>query len=152
MATIRWLGAFAYSSDLEGSLKYELDSDPASGTVRCAERLVKGHGSALQGHIRIGLLVKNSAVVRKFNSDVYSKLGGKTSEWMGATRGEGVAYSGHTEVWVCPNYIGIVLRAGGSAISAQSLEIVRDSAKKRGVPIFKLCWDGELRKVVITNG
>ena len=147
---IRWLGAFTYSSDLQGSLKYELRSDHQKGSLRCAERLIDG-APRIYEHIRIGMLVRNAGVVRKFKHDVMSHS--NEDGWMAACRHEHKELGHqHTECWVRPDYIGIVLRAGGAPVSKQSLRILRDASKKFGVPIFKLCRDGKLVKVAITAG
>ena len=153
MATIRWLGAFAHgASDLQSSLEYELKGE--EDRVRCAETLKRKQGTNMPNNVRIGLLVRNSAIVRKFASDVWSEYRPNKSgnlRKLVATRDEHSAWSCHTETWVWPQYIGIVLRAG-RPIHPPSLRAVREASIRFGVPIFKLAKNGELLKVRITAG
>jgi hypothetical protein len=143
---IRWLGAFGHGSDLQESINFEL----SRSTIACAEEVKKGANSGMHPHIRLGLLISQSGIVRRWSSDVWSeyKANGKR---LRKTRDEGEAYSGHNEIWVNPNHvIGFILRAGGPAISASSLNIIKLASKKYRLPIYKLNRAGELLKVRIS--
>ena len=142
---IRWMGAFGYNIDLVQAIEHEL-SLVNSSCIKCAESIKKGTPSEMRSHVQVGLLVRGSAVVRRFKSDVYSirLKNGK----LGKTRYEGDAYSTHTEVWVRPDYTGIVLRAGGFPLSREVIREIFLITDKYNIPLFKLSRKGELDEVI----
>ena len=126
---VRWLGAFRRKGTLEEALNWELTQAPSAVA---AERLINGKSEIR--HARIGLLVKNSAVLRKFRSDIWSEYrNGK----LVATRREGYAHSRHTECWVQPVYIAVVIKG---KVSDQALQACRNT----GLPLLRLTRDGRL--------
>lgn len=128
---IRWLGAFRKQGSLEDSLKWELTQAPSAVA---AERLINGK-SAIH-HAKIGLLVKNAAILRKFRSDVWSEYRNGSGKLV-KTRREGFANSKHTECWVQPVYLAIVIKG---KVSDQALQACRNT----GLPMLRLTRDGRL--------
>ena len=139
---VRWLGAFKKSGDLTSSLIFELA--PASD-LRCAEIIRKGSPSQIKS--AVGLLVASSALVRRYNSDVYSVRDGKR---LRQTRPEGAAYSSHTEAWVRPEYIGIVVKSRESAglISRETWATIRETAGRHNLPVYRLTRAGQLEEIL----
>ena len=131
---IRWLGAFRKNGSLEEALKWELNQTAVSALT--AERLPKGR-SAIH-HARVGLLVKNSAVLRRFRSDVWSAY--RENGKLYATRKQGVAYSQHTECWVKPKYLAIVVKG---KVSHEALQ----ACIATGLDVLRLTRDGRLVQI-----
>jgi hypothetical protein len=135
---IRWLGAFrkSNSNGLLDSLVWETSQNDR--TALAAERLVKGksriHGS------KIGLLVKNRSLLRKFSGDVWSEYDPDTGKLI-KTRHEHSAYSSHTECFVRPDYCGIVVKRGARE---RATETARAFAQSHGLPLLRLTRDGRL--------
>lgn len=102
MKVVRWIGAFAKRGTLAESLSYEF-SRPATDEV-CAERYC---GRSVIEHARVGLLVKRTAVVKRFTGDCYS-VADETGR-LHKTRNPRHAGSHHTEVWCNPVYVAVVL-------------------------------------------
>ena len=127
---IRWLGAFRRKGTLKEALAWELTQAPSAVA---AERLIRGK-SAIH-HAKIGLLVKNSAILRKYRSDVWSEY--RENGKLVATRREGYAHSRHTECWVQPIYLAVVVKG---KVSDQALQACRNT----GLPILRLTRDGRL--------
>lgn len=127
---IRWLGAFRKKGSITESLSWELSQSSVSALA--AERLSKGK-SAIR-HAKVGLLVKNSAVLRKYRSDVWSEYRGNK---LIKTRKEGCAYSDHTECWVRPDYIAVVVKG---RISDTALQACHET----GLDVLRLTRDGSL--------
>ncbi len=127
---IRWLGAFRKRGSLEEALKWELTQAPSAVA---AERLIKGKSAIY--HAKIGLLVKNSALLRKYRSDVWSEY--NENGKLVRTRREDGAHSCHTECWVQPHYLAIVIKG---KVSDQALQACRNT----GLPILRLTRDGRL--------
>lgn len=145
---IRWLGAFGMRPDLVDSLYHEL-SLGKEGEPKCAEHIRNG-ASNMPKWIRIGLLVRNSAVLRKFRTDVYSRLNKqRTAMRVGRPEGEISPYLSHTEAWVRPDYRAIVLRSGGPAISREDLKVIALVAERYALPLLKLDRKGKLIPVRI---
>jgi len=132
---IRWLGAFRHKGSLSDSLKWELEQTDTSAVA--AEKLVRGRSEIKKA--RVGLLVKNSAVLRRYYSDVWSKYNDKGK--LVKTRREGKAYSRHAECWVSPSYIGIVVKG---TISPRVLRECVKASKKYGLDMLRLTRDGRL--------
>lgn len=144
---IRWLGCFAGKEyTLSQQLKYELSEAPAHKAL-CAERLQKEYNFRPQvpERAKIGLLVKNRAVVRRFRSDVYSVR--NTSGNLRCTR-EHSEYSTHTEVWVLPAYCGIIVRKSWKALSHDDQKTIREIASQHNLPIYVLCNGKQLCKIL----
>lgn len=139
---IRWLGAYG---QFPGSVEEMLDFEFSAQTKAvCAERLIKGK-TGLPRRTRLGLLCKNSAVVRRFKEDVYSLR--NEQGYLYKTRKDCGGFGTHTEVWVKPQYIGIVVRDKWASVSKETQQQVRCAAKKFGCPIFVLA-NGQLNKMV----
>ncbi len=140
---IRWLGCYGKKGSLTDALNYEFEN--AQKAV-CAERLLKAKGkkSGVPEHSRIGLLVKNSAVVRRFKEDVYSIR--NKQGYLRKTRKDCGGFGSHTEVWVLPQYCGIVVRDKWASISRDAQKIVKDTANKYNLPVFVLA-NGQLNEI-----
>lgn len=159
MAICRWLGAYGLKArkiTLLDALLYEYGlSDSARPNskspdtparraacpVVCAERLVKGRSYI--AHARVGLLVRNNAVVRKFSGDVWSYVDQASGRRKQSRRPED-ALSQHTEVWVQPDYIGVVVKRGLKHISAEAASVVASFALRHNKRVFVLTRDGKL--------
>lgn len=128
---IRWLGAFRKKGRLIDSLNWELSQQ--SVPALAAERLRKGK-SAIP-HAKVGLLVKNSALLRRYRSDVWSEYRGNGK--LIATRKEGEAYSQHAECWVRPEYLAIVIKGKVSDTALQACQ-------NTGLDILRLTRDRRL--------
>ena len=128
---IRWLGAFRKNGSLVESLAWELNQTTVEALA--AEKLHKGR-SAIH-HARIGLLVANRAVLRRYHSDVWSEY--KDNGKLVPTRKQGKAYSYHSECFVRPDYKAIVIKG---KITEQALQACRDT----GMTILRLTRDGRL--------
>lgn len=135
---IRWLGAFrkGNSNGLLDSLKWEISQADRSAVA--AEQLVRGKSQI--HHAKIGLLVKNRALLRKFSGDVWSEYDPITNKLI-KTRHEHSAYSDHTECFVRPDYCGIVVKRGARM---GAIETARAFAKSHGLPLLRLTRDGRL--------
>lgn len=137
---IRWMGAFGKKGSLESSLGWEL----AQASVRAlsAEKLVGGRSKIK--HARVGLLVKNRAILRKYRGDVWSIR--RSNGVLVKTRNQDHVFGGHTECFVRPDYTGIVIKG---TISAQALQACVRAAEKHNLPLLKLTRDGRLVAYVI---
>lgn len=143
---VRWLGCFAGKEyTLSQQLRYEL-SEVSPHKALCAERLQKEYEFAPQvpERAKIGLLVKNKAVVRRFRSDVYSVR--NTSGNLYRTREESL-HSTHTEVWVLPAYCGIIVRKSWKQLSHDDRRVIKEAALKYSLPIYVLCNGKQLCKI-----
>jgi len=65
---IRWLGAFRKSGNLHESLLWEMEH---CHREVAAEWLQSGH--SLISHARVGLLLSNRAMIRRYRTDVWSE-------------------------------------------------------------------------------
>lgn len=138
---IRWLGAFGKErrqNSLHDSFSFELSG--AGGQVNACEPIAKGSTGKIR-HAVIGLLVKNSAVIRTFRSDVWSvKLDNGTLK---ATRrgckdwNTGDDY-GHREAWCAVDYCGIVLKRPLNTFPKKVQKTVLYWAEKKALPVFFL--------------
>ena len=128
---IRWLGAFGKVGTLKESLSWEVSQ--TDRTALAAEKLRKGKSAIT--HARVGLLVKNRAILRRYNSDVWSVYNKRGR--LKATRGEGQTESTHTECFVRPDYAAIVVKG---KITDQALQACRDT----GLELLRLTRDGRL--------
>ena len=133
---VRWVGAFRsrLSEGLESSLKFEITQRERK--VVAAERLKNGRSEI---RARVGLLVKNRSIVRKFSGDVYSEY--RSNGKLRKNRKEGMAMSSHTEVWCKSDFCGIVVKRG---VSELSMEIVQKVGREFNLPILRLTKDGRL--------
>ncbi len=133
---VRWMGAFNKKASLGKALVWELTQTEKKALA--AENLKKC-GSSIN-HALVGLLVPQSAVLRKFRSDVWSEYRNGT---LVKTRREGDAKSQHAECWVKPHFVGIVLKSP-HRISPHVLKTCEVIARKYGLPIYVLTRDGRL--------
>ena len=128
---IRWLKAYGRRRvSLSEALKYELSLEHS---IMCAEKLVGGKSTIGS---KVGLLVKNTAVVRRYKGDVYSSVNHNGRRVRGRR-----PKNTHTEVWVRPEYIGIVCKRN---TKKHHLETVKKAGRKYGLPVFLLTRDGRL--------
>ena len=134
---IRWLGAFDKAMSLPASLSWEMKGEVHAVA---AERLISG--KSMIRRTRVGLLVKNSAVIRRYRSDVWSMYTEKGL--LLPTRKEGKSISRHTECICRPEYIGIVVRG---RITPQAWRACRAAAKEHNLPLFVLRRKGGLKAV-----
>jgi len=139
---IRWLGAFRTQGTLFDALVWELTQTTKKHVA--AEKLQRGKSYIT--HAKIGLLIKNSAVVKRYRSDVwseYTRIG-----TLKKTRREGDAWSRHTEVWARPVYLGIVLKS--FKLSSTAWQAVDEISKNFNLQVFYLNpADRKLHKVTI---
>jgi len=132
---IRWLGAYPhrkYKYTLSQALDWELSTSNRRPVA--AERLIRNKSRIKHAHV--GLVAKNSAVVKRWKGDVFSR---KKEGRMVATR---KPRNTHTEVWMKPVFCGIII---DGRISEYALKQCQDAAKKFEVPLLRLTRD---RKVV----
>lgn len=132
---VRWMGAFGKKGRLESSLGWELTQ--ASVRALSAERLVGGRSKIR--HARVGLLVKNRAILRRYRGDVWSIR--RSNGVLIKTRDQDNVFGGHTECFVRPDYAGIVIKG---TISAQALRACTEAAAEHNLPLLKLTRDGRL--------
>jgi len=133
---IRWLGAFGITSNtLAESLKWEFTQSVCTGL--CAEHVKKGNKSLIPCS-RVGLLTTNSAILRKYKGDVYSYY---KKGVLVKSRSERAANSLHNEVWVKPNWVGIVVK---NKISKTAWQAVKNTSCLYEVPVFILTKKGKL--------
>jgi hypothetical protein len=128
---IRWLGAFRKQGSLYSALVWEVTQTTRKHVA--AERLQRGKSYIF--HARVGLLIKNSAVVRRYRSDVWSEY--TRTGALKKTRKEGKNWSGHTEVWARPVYIGVVLKDVRN-ISQSALQAVKRFTDEFEYDVFVL--------------
>jgi hypothetical protein len=143
---IRWLGAFGKNGSISDSLNYELSGIDSS--FRAAEWIEKGTCGAIK-HASVGLLVKNKAIARRYQSDVWSVRDGKR---LRPTRWEHEAGSDHRECFARPEYCGIVLKSkncGCRPITHNILRAVKIAAQTYNLPVLRLTKSGELEEVRI---
>ncbi len=130
---IRWLGAFGKNGSLQDSIQFELNRDS-----EVAAELLKN--KSLISHARIGLLVKNSAVVKKFDGDCWSV---REDGGLVKSRNPKTARSQHKEVWAKPNYIGLVVK---SRITKSAFKEIKYIASIYNLDLFKF-KSGDLKKI-----
>lgn len=124
---IRWLGAFGRNGSLSESLHFEF----CRNSEVAAELLQNGESHI--SHAKVGLLIKNSALVKAFNGDCYSEY---TSEGtLVKNRNPRNAKSTHQEMWTKPIYIGIVVKDN---VSPKVYETLKEVSTQYNVPIFQL--------------
>ncbi len=128
---IRWLGAFRKQGTLYDALVWEVTQTTRKHVA--AERLQRGKSYIF--HARVGLLVKNAAVVRRYRSDVWSEY--TRTGALRKTRKENTDWYAHTEVWARPVYLGVVLK-DVKRISQAALRAVRKFANEFGYDVFVL--------------
>jgi hypothetical protein len=124
---IRWLGAFGRYGALSESLQFEF----SRSSEVAAELLQNGESHIV--HAKVGLLIKNSALLKSFNGDCYSEY---TSEGtLVKNRNPRNAKSTHQEVWTKPVYTGIVIK---ESVSPKIYAILKEVSAQYNVPIFQL--------------
>ncbi|RLE45637.1 hypothetical protein DRJ25_05350 [Candidatus Woesearchaeota archaeon] len=130
---VRWLGAFRKNRENRGlysALCFEIESDHRKHVA--AERLQRGR--SFIKHAKVGLLIKNSAVVKKYAKDVFSEY--NKNGTLKRTRHQDDAWSDHSEVFCRPEYLGVVLKS--TKISQTALQAVQKFAEKYDAPVFYL--------------
>jgi len=127
---IRWLGAYRKNRELYSALCFEIEQSQRKHVA--AERLQ--HGQSFIKHAKIGLLVKNSAVVRKYKNDVFSEY--CKNGTLKKTRRPDQAGTEHTEVFCRPEYLGVVLKS--TKISQSALRAVERFCTEYSCPLFFL--------------
>jgi len=130
---IRWLGAFRKNRESRGlysALCFEIKQIQRKHIA--AEKLQ--HGRSFIQHAKVGLLVKNSAVVKKYSGDVWSEY--NSNGTLRKTRRPDIAISNHTEVFCRPEYLGVVLKS--TKISQTALQAVSRFAAEYSCPVFYL--------------
>ena len=143
---IRWLEAYGgYGNDFFRMLRHEFGEQTKAV---CAEKLTKGK-SGLPERVRVGLLFKNSAVVRRFKEDVFSVR--NEQGYLRKTRKGCGGFGTHTELWVRPgrnNVCGIVVRDKWASISPERQKEIRKAAEMYYLPVFILA-NGQLNKMEV---
>ena len=131
---IRWLGAFrgkGWKYSLSEVFEYEL----SCSKIKAAEDAVKGKSHIHQA--RIGLLVNKRAIVRKYQTDVWSEYDVHGN--LRPSRGEYKTSSIHKECFVKPDYIGVVIKGRGE-IKQEHL----DACFALGLPVYRLFRNGTM--------
>ena len=128
MKVIRWLNAFANSrQDIAESLSYEL----GNGRVKAAEVIEEESSVIEKRSVRVGLLVKEKAVVKTYRCDVWSVRTRRQN--LKPTRFE--AYSFHKEAFIKPSYEAIVLRCKVKDLSMKEIKALLWANKVHGLGI-----------------
>ena len=128
---IRWLGAYGKKGGLLESLSFELSSDYSREV--CAEEIKKGQTSKIK-QARVGLLVKNSAVIKKNSGDVWSVYD-NTGKLVPTRK----PVASHNEVWAFSDFVGVVVQT-----PIAKLDTVKDFCADKKIPLFKLSKGGKL--------
>lgn len=116
----RWLGAYGKVGTLAESLAFELSGN---SSLACAT-------SSVIDHCRVGLVVKNSAVVRRHSGDVFSVT--TASGKLKATR---KPVDTHDELWVRRVYAAVVIRG---RVSLNTLRTCESAAEKFNLNIVRI--------------
>lgn len=124
---VRWLGAFRKRGTLHESLAHELNRDP-SEKVAADPR----YRNKRVNHARVGLIVHNRAIRRKFNGDVWSEYFNGT---LNRTRAPQEVPESHGEAWVHPVYVAIAVNG---KISKKSWKTVQWFSETYNLPIRRL--------------
>ncbi|OPZ79407.1 MAG: hypothetical protein BWY78_00081 [Alphaproteobacteria bacterium ADurb.Bin438] len=134
---IRWLGAYGKSEQgLIKSLEFEFSRDYSDEV--CAEYLKNSTPSAIT-HSRVGILVKNSAMIKKHSGDVWS-----IKDANGSLKATRKPVGTHTEAWCFSDFIGVVVQT-----PIAKLDDVRKFCKLKGLPLFKLTDRGGLKDMPV---
>lgn len=124
---VRWLGAFRRNGSLLEAFHFEFNRNSEVS----AELLQSGESHIL--HAKVGLLIKNSALVKAFNGDCYSEY---TSEGtLVKNRNPKHTGSTHKEVWANPEYSGIIVK---ESVSPKIYATLKEVSAQYNVPIFQL--------------
>jgi len=131
---IRWLNAFrgGRQFSLGESLQFELAQTAGE---RAAEIIPPGRSSGMPRHVQVGLQLDREAVVRRFNSDVWSEPDG--SGFLKPTRCQR-EYSRHQEAFCLPRYRRIVLKGHPSRMKKADLAAVMAASKIFSLPVVYL--------------
>ena len=125
---IRWLGAFAKTGTLAESIQYECNREVTDEVA--AEYVNKGISQI--AHAKVGLLIANKALIKKYNGDCWSVLeDGKLVK----TRNPKHAGSTHKEAWANPVYTAVVIK---DRISKQAMMEVKHLASINNLPVLTL--------------
>lgn len=136
---VRWLGAFrAHGGNLNDSLVYEMNRQD-----EVAAEIIDNSGSNIH-HARVGLLVDEAAVIKKFNGDCWSEYdsNGRLYKTCNPRRNNNATWR---EAWVAPKYTGIVVK--GKDLPKRITRTIVWASKEYGLPIYRLTKRGELREV-----
>jgi len=134
---IRWLGAYGKTEQgLIASLEFEFSRDYSDEV--CAEYLTNSMPSAIK-HSRVGILVKNSALIKKYSGDVWS-VKDETGRLVETRKPVGT----HTEAWCFSDFIGVVVQT-----PIAKLDDVRKFCKLHNLPLFKLTEGGNLKDMPV---
>jgi len=139
---VRWLGAFDYRASLRESITWELTQKVRP--VVAAERLRRG--KSYIHHAKVGLLVANKAVVRRFTSDVWSvyRRGKLIPTRKQAPPQLARQNDWHAECFVRPLFIALVVKG---KISNSAWDAVKWAARHHRLDILRLTRDRRLVKV-----
>ena len=143
---IRWLGAFGSGPNLKEALEWELKDN----SHKCAERIFRGKDPEITYPI-VGLLVKSTAIVRRWSGDVWSVRRRSGQMTLRATRKEDES-SSHNEYWVRPRYSGVVIKSRTLAdrpISQNALRIIKEFSMQHKLPVYRLSKNGRLKEVIL---
>jgi len=125
------MGAFRKkSSSLHSSLQFELSQ--ATKEVAC--EYIKNGVSEI-AHANVGLMVKNTAIVKKFNGDCWSVR--NSQGLLEKTRNPRHSGSLHAEAWAKPHYVAIVLKKY-QCLKKSTIKTVVFWAKEKKMPILEL--------------
>lgn len=149
---IRWLQCYGGSEfSLKEILDHELGELRTNGTKAvCAERLRRNADGKLvigvPDRVKVGLLCKNSSVIRRYKEDVYS-IRNETG-YLKKTRKDCGGFGTHSELWVHPSsFMGIVIKERWKALSPEKREAIKSASLKYELPVFIFCNGGQLCKI-----
>lgn len=131
---VRWLGAFrGHEYTLFESLKFEA-TRPTSDEVAAEKFAGNSHiGDAAP----VGLLIKNSAILKQFSGDCFSLYNENGSLYK--TRNPRKAGSEHKEVFANALYTAIVVCGDGlHRLTQQDKKSIKLASKVFNLPVFKL--------------
>ena len=134
---VRWIGAFGKGSTLSDSLNFEIYT--CDRDVAC--EICKGYTSRIS-HAKIGLLLDNCAIIKKFNGDCWSK---NNNGMLYMTRNPKYA-SRHLEAWARPNYKGIVVKSVRK-VSTEAFRQILAFVEETGIKVYEFETFKELNLV-----
>ena len=146
---IRWLGSFGAerkTHSLSRSLTFELSG---AGGLEVACENIKDNKSLIN-QSTIGLLVANSAIIKTFQSDVWSVKNDDGS--LKATRRGCYSFNntaehfGHTECFAAADYKAIIVKRPLNTFSKKIQKTLKYFATKNMLPILQL-KKGGLKKI-----
>jgi hypothetical protein len=130
---IRWLGAFGKKGTLQESLNFELSGK--SDKLEIAAEPLVNYTSNID-HVKVGLLVKNSYMVKYFNGDCWSVYNEENKLYKKRNPKQSNL---HRECWIKYSnancFKGIVYKKG---ITCKALKTLRFTSNRVKLPLYEL--------------